>query len=86
MAKKLTLSVADDVYAALHQVVGQGNISQFVEALVRPYLGRFKRITPAEGRGIARYAGPAKSAAEIRAGVRSGVRRKWARRLGRDAS
>lgn len=47
MLRKLTINVADDVYEALHKLVGQGNISQFVENLVRPHLVPFKRITAA---------------------------------------
>jgi hypothetical protein len=36
MHKKLTITLDDRVYEGLHRVVGRGNISQFIEALVRP--------------------------------------------------
>jgi predicted CopG family antitoxin len=38
MAKKLTISVDDEVYAELHRTVGRGRISRFLEDLARPYL------------------------------------------------
>ena len=36
MVKKLTITVEADVYERLHQVVGRGHISNFIEDLVRP--------------------------------------------------
>ena len=36
MRKKLTITIDERVYEGLHKVVGRGNISQFIEALVRP--------------------------------------------------
>ena len=36
MHKKLTITMDERVYDGLHRVVGRGNISQFIEALVRP--------------------------------------------------
>lgn len=36
MQRKLTITVSDDVYRALHQQVGRGRISGFIEGLVRP--------------------------------------------------
>lgn len=36
MHRKLTITVADDVYQGLHRVVGRGSISQFIEDMVRP--------------------------------------------------
>jgi predicted CopG family antitoxin len=36
--RKLTITVADDVYRGLHQRVGRGEISRFIENLVRPYV------------------------------------------------
>jgi predicted CopG family antitoxin len=36
MRKKLTLTIAKDVYDGLHQVVGRRKISRFVEDLLRP--------------------------------------------------
>ncbi len=38
MARKLTLTVSDDVYAALHRQVGRGRIAGFVERHLRPHL------------------------------------------------
>lgn len=38
MKRKLTITVSDEVYNALHAVVGPGNISQFLEDLARPHV------------------------------------------------
>jgi hypothetical protein len=38
MQRKLTLSIDEAVYEGLHRVVGRGNISRFIEDLVRPCL------------------------------------------------
>ncbi len=38
MQKKLTISVDEKVYDALHATIGRGNISRFIERLARPYL------------------------------------------------
>ncbi len=38
MQRKLTITVADEVYRGLHQKVGRGQISNFIEELVRPYV------------------------------------------------
>jgi hypothetical protein len=38
MQKKLTITVDEKVYKGLHNVVGRGNISQFIEALIRPHV------------------------------------------------
>ena len=35
MHKKLTITLDERVYDGLHKTVGRGNISQFIEALVR---------------------------------------------------
>ena len=40
MQKKLTITVDEQVYAGLHQVVGRHKISRFIEALVRPHVVR----------------------------------------------
>ena len=40
MHKKLTISVDEQVYQGLHQVVGRHHISQFIESLVRPHVLR----------------------------------------------
>jgi predicted CopG family antitoxin len=36
MQKKLTITIDEAVYENLHRVIGRGNISQFIENLVRP--------------------------------------------------
>ena len=36
MPRKLTITVSDDVYGGLHQKIGRGEISRFIENLVRP--------------------------------------------------
>lgn len=38
MHRKLTITVADDVYRGLHQKIGRGEISRFIESLVRPHV------------------------------------------------
>jgi predicted CopG family antitoxin len=38
MHRKLTITLADDVYQGLHHKVGRGHISSFIEDLVRPYI------------------------------------------------
>jgi predicted CopG family antitoxin len=38
MQRKLTITVADDVYRELHQQIGRGEISRYIENLVRPHL------------------------------------------------
>jgi predicted CopG family antitoxin len=38
MQRKLTITVADEVYRGLHQQIGRGEISRFIEALVRPHI------------------------------------------------
>ncbi len=38
MHKKLTITVTEEVYEGLHRVIGRGNISQFIEMLVRPHV------------------------------------------------
>ncbi|MGB8699964.1 MAG: hypothetical protein WCD18_11155 [Thermosynechococcaceae cyanobacterium] len=38
MHKKLTISIDEQVYNGLYQVVGKGAISQFIENLVRPHV------------------------------------------------
>jgi hypothetical protein len=40
MHRKLTITVDDQVYRGLHQVVGRHHISQFIESLVRPHVVR----------------------------------------------
>ena len=38
MQKRLTITLNEVVYEALHQKIGRGNISRFIEALVRPHV------------------------------------------------
>lgn len=38
MRKKLTITLDESVYHALHRVVGRGSISRFIENLVRPHV------------------------------------------------
>ena len=38
MHRKLTITVTDEVYRGLHQQIGRGEISRFIEHLVRPYV------------------------------------------------
>ncbi len=38
MHKKMTITLDEEVYDALHRVVGRGNISQFIEDLARPHV------------------------------------------------
>ncbi|MBN1630606.1 MAG: addiction module antitoxin [Thermoleophilia bacterium] len=38
MRKKLTITVAEDVYDGLHSVIGCRNISMFLETLARPHV------------------------------------------------
>jgi hypothetical protein len=41
--QKLTITVDDAVYVGLHQVIGRGNISRFMNNLVRPHVVRGDR-------------------------------------------
>lgn len=38
MQRKMTITIDEAVYAGLHQVIGRGNISQFLEGLARPHV------------------------------------------------
>jgi predicted CopG family antitoxin len=38
MQKKLTITIDEEIYAHLHQVIGRGHISGFIENLVRPHI------------------------------------------------
>ena len=40
MAKKLTITVEDEVYAGLHDVIGRRRISRFLNDLARPHVLR----------------------------------------------
>jgi predicted CopG family antitoxin len=38
MQRKLTITIDDQVYRGLHEQIGRGNISGFIEDLVRPHI------------------------------------------------
>ncbi len=38
MQKKLTITIDEEVYTGLYQVVGSGKISRFIEDLLRPHV------------------------------------------------
>jgi predicted CopG family antitoxin len=38
MQKKLTITIDEEVYQGLYRNIGKGNISQFIESLVRPHV------------------------------------------------
>lgn len=38
MQKKLTITIDEKVYEGLRKVIGYGNISKFIESLVRPHV------------------------------------------------
>ncbi len=38
MRRRLTITIAEDVYQALHERIGRGHIGDFIEDLVRPHV------------------------------------------------
>ena len=38
MRKKLTITIDEQVYQGLHEIIGRRNISQFIESLVRSHV------------------------------------------------
>jgi len=40
MQKKLTITVDDEVYTGLHEVIGPRKISRFIQEMVRPHVVR----------------------------------------------
>ena len=38
MQKKLTITIEEDLYRGLQEQVGRGNISNFIEDLIRPHI------------------------------------------------
>ncbi len=38
MQKRLTITIDEEVYEGLYEVVGKGKISRFIESVVRPYV------------------------------------------------
>lgn len=38
MQKKLTITIDESVYKGLHKVIGRGQISEFIENLLRPHV------------------------------------------------
>jgi hypothetical protein len=81
MLRKLTLNLNDDVYQALHKIVGQGRISQFVEGLIRPHLLEFERVSTEQGRGCVNPRGKVASDSDIKKAARQSARRRWARKV-----
>src|ERR1035437_10539675 len=57
MQKKLTITVDEQVYAGLHQVIGRHKISRFIESLVRPHvvsrdlIAAYREMAADEARG-----------------------------------
>jgi hypothetical protein len=58
MQKKLTITINQEVYDGLHNVIGPRKISQFIESLVRPYVigkeldAAYKRMAQDEAREV----------------------------------
>ena len=77
MPRKLTLSISDEVYEALHRLVGQGRIGEFIEDAVRPRLLGLASVTPAAGRGVVRHQGRTRTDAELRDGAKAAARARW---------
>ena len=38
MQKKLTITVDEEIYKGLHNIIGPGKISHFIQELVRPHV------------------------------------------------
>ena len=38
MQRKLTITISDEVYRGLHERIGRGEISRFVESVLRPHV------------------------------------------------
>lgn len=38
MHKKLTITVDEQIYKGLHELIGRGKISSFINDLIRPYV------------------------------------------------
>jgi hypothetical protein len=85
MLRKLTINVADDVHDALHRIVGQGNISRFIEDLVRPQLVRFERVSAEAGRGCVGYRGKPATEQDIKLAAKKSAGDRWARKARRSA-
>ena len=47
MQRKLTITLDDDIYRGLHERIGRGHISQFIEDLLRPYVVSDKELEAA---------------------------------------
>ncbi len=80
MLKKLTINLDNEVYQALHKIVGQGNISQFVDRLVRPHLNKFPRVSVAEGRGCVAHMGRVATEEDVKRATKESARRRWAQK------
>jgi predicted CopG family antitoxin len=71
--RKLTITIADEVYRGLHEHIGRGEISRFIENLVRPYVVKTDELE-AEYRAAARDALAEQEASEwIEANVDEGL-------------
>jgi len=46
MQKKLTITIAEEVYEGLRKIIGPRKISKFIEELVRPHVVRGISILP----------------------------------------
>jgi predicted CopG family antitoxin len=44
MHRKLTITIDDEVYRGLHERIGRGQISHFIESLVRPHVVESDRL------------------------------------------
>ncbi len=38
MQRKLTITISDEVYRGLHERIGRGEISRFIESILRPHV------------------------------------------------
>ena len=73
MQRKLTITVADDVYRGLHQQVGRGDISRFIESLVRPLVIRDDALEQEYREAAGDEAGEREARQWIEAGVDEGL-------------
>jgi len=47
MSRKLTITLDDEIYKKLYEMIGRGKISPFIEALVRPQIMQKEDLEPA---------------------------------------
>lgn len=79
MLRKLTIHLDDEVYQALYKIAGQGNISQFVDRLIRSHLNKFPRVSVADGRGCVAHKGRIATEEDIKRATRESACRRWVR-------